>query len=347
MIPQKAFWWGSSALSLLAASILVATGSSTVLSHLLDVISSDDKGVHQLSSQNRLKQPSRIYAVAVSPNGKVLATGSYNGKIYLWNLETQSLLYILPGHTDAVETLAFAQDSQVLLSGSWDNDIKVWDLTKETPVSKTLQGHIDDVQAISISIDGQTLVSGSYDGTVKVWDLNSGKATQTLKSVSRLSTLALHSNKQIIAIGNAWGNLSLWDLQSSQIIQSISGHSGEVRSVSFSPDGSTLVSGSYDKTVKLWHVSDRVTLSQTLSDVSLSAVLAIAISPDGRTLVSGGYDGMLCFWEMDTGKLLGMFPAHRSAIWSIAFSPDSKKIISGSSDTTVSLWKLSDIISIE
>lgn len=343
MFLRKTFWWGSAALSLLAASVLVGAALSSIFSHLSHSFSIRSKSIHKLSVQNQLDQSSWIYAVSISPNGKILATGSYNGKIHLWNLENRSFLHVLSGHSDAVESLTFTQDSQTLLSGGWDNDVKVWDLTQETPTSKTLQGHIDDVQAVTVSMDGQTLVSGSYDGTIKVWDLDSGKVTQILKDVYRLSTLALHSNNQILVSGNTWGSLRLWDLETGQVIQSISSHSSEVRSVAFSPDGNTLVSGGYDKTVKLWRFEDKITLSQTLRNAPFSAILSVAISPDGRILASGGRDGTICLWEMDTGRLLEMFPAHRSAIWSIAFSPDGQTIISGSSDTTIRLWPLDNV----
>ena len=144
---RKIFWLSSAVLPFTFSLFVLFSIILSLFPHLLDVFSLSKNNNSQLSNLSRLNQPSWVYSLAVSPNGKILAIGSYSGEVWLWNLENRKLpVRVLSAHTDAVESLAFSQDSQTLLSGGWDNHVKVWNLTEKLPTSVTLHGHIDDVQ---------------------------------------------------------------------------------------------------------------------------------------------------------------------------------------------------------
>ena len=114
------------------------------------------------------------------------------------------------------------------------------------------------------------------------------------------------------------------------------GHSHEVSSLTFSPDGTKLASGSYDNTVKLWDVRTGECI-QTLAEHK-SAVTSVAFSPDGSKLASGSYDDTVKLWDARTGGCIQTLAGHKSAVTSVAFSPDGSKLASGSYDDTVKLW---------
>jgi WD40 repeat protein len=134
--------------------------------------------------------------------------------------------------------------------------------------------------------------------------------------------------------GDLWAK-PVWNLQ-----QTIAAHSDWVRCLSFTPDGTKLVSGSFDKTIKLWQIATGTAL-QTLKDHQ-KGVFALAVSADGKLLASGSWDELIKLWDLETGTLLENLTQHQASVRSLAISPDSKTLISGSFDCTIVLWNLPD-----
>ncbi len=134
--------------------------------------------------------------------------------------------------------------------------------------------------------------------------------------------------------GDLWSKPT-WNLQ-----QTINAHSDWVRCMNFTPDSEKLVSGSFDKTIKLWQL-DTGKAIYTLED-RLKGVFALAVSPDGKLLASGSWDEKIELWNLETGTLLHNLSQHQASVRSLAIAPDSKTLISGSFDQTIVLWSLPD-----
>ncbi len=250
-----------------------------------------------------------VDAVAFSPDGRILASGSADRTVRLWNVAQRTPLgEPLTGHTGTVFSVAFSPDGRTLASGSADRTVRLWNVTDSahTSLGEPLTGHTDTVFSVAFSPDGRTLASGSADQTVRLWNVTD--PTQQRLVDSRLL-----------------------------------GHTDTVDAVAFSPDGRTLASGSADRTVRLWDVTDRdhpTPVGPPLTGPT--DFVSMAGSPDGRSLASGSADHTVLRWDQGRPTSPGPPPltGHTNFVTSVAFSPDGRTLASGSADQTVRLWSL-------
>jgi WD40 repeat protein/tRNA A-37 threonylcarbamoyl transferase component Bud32 len=124
------------------------------------------------------------------------------------------------------------------------------------------------------------------------------------------------------------------------LLRTFEGHTNGVYSVSFSPDGQTLASGSYDKTIRLWQVNDGALLR--IIKGHTDGVYSVSFSPDGQTLASGSFDKTIRLWLVNDGSVLRIIKKHTDGVYSVSFSPDGQALASGSHDKTINLWRISD-----
>ncbi len=283
-----------------------------------------------------IKAFATLFAVAFSPDSKLLATGGTDGVVRCWDVANGKELLTCKGHSSWVGSVAFSPDGKTLASGSADQTVKLWDCHSGECL-RTWQGHSDLVRSVAFSPDGKTLASGSNDRTVKLWDCHRGECLQTWQGHSNwVLSVSFSPDGKTLASGGNDSTVKLWDCRSGDCLQTWQGHSNWVRSVAFSPDGKTLASSSYDSTVKLWDCRSGDCL-QTWQGHS-NWVLSVAFSPDGKTLVSGGSDSTVKLWDCRSGDCLQTWQGHSNWVRSVAFSPDGQILASSSNDRTVKLW---------
>ncbi|WP_437916835.1 pentapeptide repeat-containing protein [Sorangium sp. So ce302] len=282
-------------------------------------------------------QGSRCNAVAICPDGTLLASGHSHG-IVLWDMATGSALRRLNGHSDWVTSIAFSADGDTLASGSDDCTVRLWDVSTGN-VLCVLKGHSRHVNSVTFSPDGETLASGSSDCTVRLWQVATFRQIAVLHGhLDGVMAVKFSPDGATLASGAHDTIIRLWKVATGDVLRVLSGHRAGVLSIAFSPDGGTLASGSADYDIGLWHVTtgeQRHTLKG-----HLRSVRSVAFSPDGATLASSAGDGSVQLWNR-SGVALHALEGHSAAVTSVAFSPDGATLASGSKDSTVRLWHVS------
>lgn len=256
-----------------------------------------------------------VYAVAISPDGKLLASGS--GDVRLWSLANGNLLSMPIKGPINVNALAVTPDGKTLAVGYFSNasyEVKLLSLP-DGSLLKIIKGFHSGVTSLAISPDGKVLAAGSIDEAVRLFSLPEGELLATLKEKNSagVRALAVSPDGKILASGYEDGTVRLWSFPDGALLSSSKEHKQGVRSVVFTPDGKTLASGSRDATIKLWSLPEGRLLT-TLEGHQL-AVNAMGITPDGRTLISGSSDYSIKFWSLPDGAL--------RTTWAIASRPDA------------------------
>ncbi|MFB2837050.1 TIR domain-containing protein [Floridanema evergladense] len=272
-----------------------------------------------------------VLAVAVSPDGKIVASGSEDNTIKLWNQDGK-LLKTLTDHKGSVNYLAFSPDGKQMASASVDETIKLW--KPDGTLLKTLTGHNSKVEAVAFSPDSQTLASASNGKTVKLWK-SDGTLLKTLTGHTEAVKAVIFSpdGKLIASAGND-RTIKLWKSDGT-LLKTLTGNTDELNAIAFSPDGKWIASASDDGTIKLWKADG--TLVNTFTGHN-GSVTAVAFSPDSKTIASSGGDRSIKLWNLN-GQLLISLLGHSDRVRNVVFTPNGKTVISGSEDNTVRLWR--------
>ncbi|MFF3322648.1 helix-turn-helix domain-containing protein, partial [Streptomyces sp. NPDC002889] len=254
-----------------------------------------------------------VTAVAVSPDGHTVATGSRDRSARLWAGSGRRVTATVTGHTGEVYAVAFSPDGKWLATGSADGTAQLSDVGTGRPVA-TLTGHTDDVLAVAFSPDGKWLATASADRTARLWDVRTGRPVVTLAGhSSRVSALAFSPDGRTLATGSWDDTARVWDLHRRAVAGTLTGHTGEVYAVAFSPDGKSLATGSADGTVRLWdgRTHQRVATLRGHTRV----VSALAFSPDGRTLATGSWDDTARVWDLHRRAVAGTLTGHTGEVY--------------------------------
>jgi WD40 repeat protein/tRNA A-37 threonylcarbamoyl transferase component Bud32 len=314
--------------------------------HGLSISLAESQWAQKISLSKTLPGDSTsLSPVAISPDGKTLASGSEDGTIKLWDLQTGKLRNTLkrPPSSDkrskSVRAIAFSPDGQSLASGSEDNGIKIWNLGTGK-LLHTLSEKSYWIGALAISPDSQTLLAGDEDGYITIGNLRTGELQNFFAGHSTLvDSLAISPDGQTAVSGSDDKTIKVWEIKTGQLIHTLTTPDARrVFAVAISPNGKTIASGSEDGVIRLWNLGSG-NFIQSLP-VGSASINAIAYRVNGHTLVSGSNDGTIQLWDVRTGKVLRTMPGHSGPVYSLAFSPDGQTLVSSSKDETIKVWRV-------
>ncbi len=195
----------------------------------------------------------QLTAVAFSPDGGILASCGYDKVIHLWGVETGDLKWTLVGHEQEVHDLAFSPSGEILVSAGGNGTIRLWDVSTGETVNtiETFGGAVDEVV---FSPSGDILVSSSRDDIIRFWDANTGEHLKSITPQEPTHSIAYSPDGRRLASSHD-RKINLWDTETGKLTATFTGHNDSIYPIAFSPDGKTLMSGSYDSTMIFWEIN--------------------------------------------------------------------------------------------
>jgi WD40 repeat protein len=281
-----------------------------------------------------------IDAVAISPIGNLMATGSWDKNINIYSADSPfTFIRPLLGHLAPVNALRFNRTGKLLASGSSDYMVKIWDSIFRV---RNFEGHRGNINCLLFDNASRYLFSGSDDKTIIAWDIATGKPFRAINNLQAVNSLAMmNTEPRYLFVAGAEPKIKVYSLTSLQVTRTFDGHTDAVNSIDISKNSLYLISGSNDKSARIWDVKTGKELRKL--PVDCWKVTAVAFTDDSKYAVTGCNDGSIKIWEVETGKLISKIESSGNVVRDIAFIKNMKYIavasmLRGSSEYGLRIW---------
>lgn len=314
-----------------------------------------------------------VDTLAITPDGQLLVSGSWDNTIKIWNLHEGKRINTLKDHTSDVECVAVTPDAKTLVSGSWDNTIKIWDL--ETGKLQSSKSCLNPVVLVAITPDGKNFVSSetfettilnletqkskkTWGFAISLWNLGTQELEKTWISYSLNNhpfwwhkCIVTLPKSRIMIVGKQ--TIKSYNLKNGKVKTIIGTNLGWVYALAITPDEKTLISG-HDRIIKVWALTaKKYPIIRLELQSSAEHVCALVLTPDGKRLISASCErdhddgrSFIEIWDLGTGEQLHSIEDqdHRkSKIYCLAITPDGSKIISGYTNGMIKIWGIPEL----
>ncbi|MFO0574287.1 MAG: protein kinase [Polyangia bacterium] len=305
----------------------------------------------------------KVTTALFTPDGRRVVTAGPDGSVRLWSGYPGRALATLSGHTDKVWSAQFSPDGQHMVSGSGDHTARIWDIAQQKELFP-LSGHQDVVYEARYSQDGSHVITASWDKTARIWNARTGESVAVLVGHEDKVDVAVLSPSGSLAATAAWdGTVRIWDARTGKLLLKMNGHQASglhrsanqphtganenqpvrkdhnrITALSFSPDGSQLVSAGWDGTARVWDTRTGAELLLLEDRDDHDQVWLALFSPDGNAIITTGQSHAARLWDTATGRLKRVLTGHANTVNSAAFSADGKRVATASLDCTAIIW---------
>lgn len=289
-----------------------------------------------------------INRIAWSPDGRFLASSSFDKTIRIWDAYAGKQMHTLTGHTGAAFSVAWSPDGQVLASGSADKTVRLWNIQTGQEL-KVLHGHTNNINDLAWAQDGNFLTSASADFTIRLWQAPTWQLLRNLRGHSNeVYSVAWSPDNSVLASGSVAGIIRIWDrVEEAHLVDLflrgtvLRGTTSPIDCLTWRPDSHTLASGSQDGAIRLWDiVSGR--LLRTFEGHT-AAVTSVSFSSDGRFFASKSIDGTVRIYSTETEETVALLeePASNGIFAGLAFHPNAPILATlGEKDGAICIWDL-------
>jgi CHAT domain/WD domain, G-beta repeat len=291
-----------------------------------------------------LEDTKPVVAVAFSPDGAMLATGSsdwigWTGQVRLWSVSSgRELRRLSPGWISGVSGLTFSPNGARLAAGGTDGVVCVWHVRTGNRLARVgRRSWVNNTDAVAFSPDGNRLATAGNDKSARVWDASSGRQLLKITHDNSVHSIAFSPDGNRLATAGNDKAARVWDATSGQQLLKLA-HDATVQAIAFSRDGCRLATAGNEKAARVW---DAASGQQLLKIPHDSIIHALAFSPDGCRLATAGNDKTARVWDAASGQQLLKIP-HDSIIHALAFSPDGSRLATGSRDRRARIWMLEE-----
>ncbi len=270
-----------------------------------------------------------IRALAVSPDGEELLSGSFDTSAIHWSLRTESAEQVLRYHADGVNAVALLKDRRMITAGA-DARIAIWTAGRPQP-DRVLEGHAAPIVALAVSPDGSLLASASWDRTVRLWSLSDGTSRVLEGHSQNVNGVAFMRDGRLVSVGYDLA-LRIWRLPDGQ--PEIVTLPAPLNAVAVAPDGE-IITAAVDGRLRMLtgegKVSGEVAAGPT-------PVVALALSADGALIAAAGIGGTVAIIDRRSRSLLRTLIGPGLPVWSVAFMPDRETLLTGGADGKIRRW---------
>ncbi|KAL1826999.1 uncharacterized protein LOC108205791 [Daucus carota subsp. sativus] len=290
---------------------------------------------------------SAVYTMKFNPTGNVIASGSHDREIFLWNVHGECKNFmVLKGHKNAILDLQWTTDGSQIISASADKTLRAWDVETGKQI-KRMAEHSFCVNSCCPSRRGPPLaVSGSDDGTAKLWDLRQRGAIQTFPDKYQITAVGFSDASDKIYSGGIDNNVKVWDLRRNEVTMTLEGHQDTITGMQLSPDGSYLLTNGMDSTLRIWDMRPYAPQNRCVKVMDghqhnfEQNLLKCGWSPDGSKVTAGSADRMVYIWDTTTRRILYKLPGHTGSVNECCFHPNEPIIGSCGSDKQIYLGEI-------
>jgi len=271
------------------------------------------------------------------PQGKRVATASWDGSARVWDAETgQPVTAPLCHDSRGVTWVAFSPDGTLVATAGWDAIAKVWDVASgRLLVSTNL--HTGQLRQVEFSPDGKQLLTASEDGRAILWDISSGKpAVPPLAHQTVVWRAIFSPDGKWIATGSRDGTARLWETKTGAPL-AVFRHQRAIRHVAFDRSGKRLAIASEDGTARVWKIGAKGASPVEL--IHQPGVDRVECSRDSRRIVTAGFGNHAIVWDPQTGRTISRGPEHQKRVRFVHFSPDSRWVVCGSEDNRATIFE--------